>query len=66
MYRQLLPQLLRKIALTATAIGAAVILVIGLTGCGNKGDLYLPEDTAKTFSSAADSATNTLIDQSEL
>ncbi|MDC0172913.1 lipoprotein [Gammaproteobacteria bacterium] len=31
-------------------VGLLAILCLGLlTGCGNSGDLYLPEDTAETF-----------------
>ncbi len=44
--------MLRKIALTLTLLG----LVTALDGCGNKGDLYLPDESAETFY-LADSAT---------
>ncbi|MDG1818677.1 MAG: lipoprotein [Porticoccaceae bacterium] len=66
MYRQLLTQILRKIMLSTFAITAAITLAAGLSGCGNKGDLYLPEDSAKTFSSNPVSINNNLNDQSEL
>ena len=49
MYQQLLPQILRKITQPALAIATAVLLLVNLYGCGNKGDLYLPEDTAMTY-----------------
>jgi predicted small lipoprotein YifL len=49
MYRQLLPQILRKTTGSAAAIATVVLLLAGLYGCGNKGDLYLPKDTAKTY-----------------
>lgn len=62
MYRQLRPQILRKIRLSISTIATAVVLIAGLSGCGNKGDLYLPEDTATTFSNETD----TLTDKSEL
>ena len=58
MYRQLLPQLLRKMTLSAPAIAAAVVLLIGLSGCDNKGDLYLPKDTTTTYSSLPNSSPN--------
>ena len=59
MYRQILPQILRKITLS----GAAVLLVAGLSSCGNKADLYLPEDTATTYRTLH---TNTLHTNTEL
>ena len=52
--------------LSTFAITAAITLAAGLSGCGNKGDLYLPEDSAKTFSSNPVSINNNLNDQSEL
>jgi predicted small lipoprotein YifL len=50
MYRQILPQMLRKISLSALA----VLMLTSLYGCGNKGDLYLPEDTATTYRNLTD------------
>ena len=50
MYRQILPHMLRKISLSALA----VLMLTSLYGCGNKGDLYLPEDTATTYRNLAD------------
>ena len=70
MYRQLLPQILRKISLSLSTVAAVVLLIAGLSGCGNKGDLYLPEDTATTYGNATDTLpgtlTNSLTDKSEL
>jgi predicted small lipoprotein YifL len=54
MYRQLLTQILQKISQSATAIATAVLLLTSLYGCGNKGDLYLPEDTATTYRNLTD------------
>jgi predicted small lipoprotein YifL len=54
MYRQLLPQILRKISCSALTIVTAVLLLASLYGCGNKGDLYLPEDTATTYRNLTD------------
>jgi predicted small lipoprotein YifL len=37
------------------SIGFAILaLLISLTGCGNTGDLYLPEDSTTTFISNFD------------
>jgi predicted small lipoprotein YifL len=58
MYRQLLPKILRKISRSALSIATAVLLLAGLYGCGNKGDLYLPEDTATTFGNTTDTLAN--------
>jgi predicted small lipoprotein YifL len=58
MYRQLLPQILRKFTLSSSTIVAATLLVAGLSGCGNKGDLYLPEDTATTYRTLDSSLTD--------
>ena len=48
MYHPLLRQSPRKIAL----LSAALILLVSMTGCGNKGDLFLPPDKAATLSAA--------------
>ena len=65
MYRQLRPQQVQKAVarfVSALAAVATVSLVLAsLSGCGNKGDLYLPEDTAATFRSTS----NTIDNQSE-
>ncbi len=64
MYRQLRPKILQKITLslsTLSTVAAAALLIAGLSGCGNKADLYLPEDTATTYSN-----TDPLTDKSEL
>ncbi|GEM_PF-1914196 len=73
MYRQLRPKILQKIRLslsTLSTVAAAALLIAGLSGCGNKGDLYLPEDTATTYGNATDTLpgtlTNSLTDKSEL
>ncbi len=58
MYRQLLPQALQKTCRTAAAFAIAVLLLAGLYGCGNKGDLYLPEDTATTYRNPTDTLAN--------
>ena len=58
MYRQLLPQPARKIISAAFKVATAVFMLSSLYGCGNKGDLYLPEDTAATFRSASDTIDN--------
>lgn len=58
MYRQLLPQILRKTGRSALAIATGVLLLAGLYGCGNKGDLYLPEDTATTYRNTSDTLAN--------
>jgi predicted small lipoprotein YifL len=50
MYQQLLPKILRKISCSALA----VLILASLYGCGNKGDLYLPEDTATTYRNLTD------------
>ena len=53
MYRYLLAHLLSnrpRINVGTTFGSASVILVaIAISGCGNKGDLYLPEDVSTTF-----------------
>jgi predicted small lipoprotein YifL len=50
MYQQLLPPILRKICQSALA----ALILASLYGCGNKGDLYLPEDTATTYRNLTD------------
>ena len=62
MYRQLLPQPARKFISAAFKVATAFLMLASLYGCGNKGDLYLPEDTATTFRSSS----STLVNQSEL
>jgi len=53
MYRYLLAHLLSnrpRINVGTTFRSASVILVaIAISGCGNKGDLYLPEDVSTTY-----------------
>ncbi|MBT6115968.1 MAG: lipoprotein [Porticoccaceae bacterium] len=53
MYRYLLAHLLSnrpRINVGTTFGSASVILVaIAISGCGNKGDLYLPEDVSTTY-----------------
>ena len=64
MYRQLRPKILQKIRLslsTLSTVAAVALLIAGLSGCGNKADLYLPKDTATTYSNA-----DPLTDKSEL
>jgi predicted small lipoprotein YifL len=57
MYRYLLAHLLSnrpRINVGATFGSASVILVaIAISGCGNKGDLYLPEDVSTTYQSSS-------------
>lgn len=33
---------------------SAITLVLAASGCGNRGDLYLPEDTATTYQAVAE------------
>jgi predicted small lipoprotein YifL len=66
MYRQLLPLLLRKFTLPACGVIFAALFVASLSGCGNKADLYLPENNATTYSTTFSSANNTLTNNSEL
>jgi predicted small lipoprotein YifL len=67
MYQQLLTKLMQKTMLSATRIGAVILLLAGLSSCGNKADLYLPEDTATTFSTTTGALTdNNVTDISEL
>lgn len=53
MYRYLLAHLLSnlpRIDLQAVLRSAGVIFVaVIISGCGNKGDLYLPEDVSTTY-----------------
>jgi predicted small lipoprotein YifL len=58
MYRQLLSQIPQITCRSALAIATAVLLLAGLYGCGNKGDLYLPEDTAATYRNPTDTLAN--------
>jgi predicted small lipoprotein YifL len=57
MYRYLLAHLLSnrpRINVGTTLGSASVILVaIAISGCGNKGDLYLPEDVSTTYQSSS-------------
>jgi len=58
MYRQLRPKILQKIRLSLSTAAAAVLLIAGLSGCGNKSDLYLPADTATTYRNTTDTLAN--------
>lgn len=62
MFRQLFPQPVRKFISAAFAVATAFFMLASLYGCGNKGDLYLPEDSATTYRSLSSSSPN----QSEL
>jgi predicted small lipoprotein YifL len=57
MYRYLLAHLLSnrpRINVGTTFGSANVILVaIAISGCGNKGNLYLPEDVSTTYQSSS-------------
>jgi len=62
MYRYLLAHLLSnrpRINVGTTFGSASVILVaIAISGCGNKGDLYLPEDVSTTYQGSSYKASN--------
>ena len=62
MYRYLLAQLFSKISLinrsAAIQTAVAIALATVLSGCGDKGDLYLPEDTATTYQASPEQSQN--------
>jgi predicted small lipoprotein YifL len=60
MYRYLLAHLfsnLSRISRRAAMQSAGIIFVATvISGCGNKGDLYLPEDVSTTYQTSGSSA----------